>query len=299
MPIVFSVLVWGTTFGSLFHSCARSLFVGKHAGKPAAFIGVGVGTLLLAAAIILGGVSLKDHVDLSKLNGTPTFLAPSGSGQVITDQLRGSSLGMIHGIKWAHALGDHGAVFSAADASRIEYQGKVPREGTVEFWIKVDSGYRYDNSKFRPNLDTAMIFSTDVSGGDVTWPGTAKLFVSRNGTISFWMATAKYNQPPAPATEASRTKFRFGKWQALGISYGSQGQVIMLNGSVVASDSSKTQILGSAGNHQSPLDVPTIGETVSHFWAPHRYEGGFEGTVGMFRASTKQQDWNLAKGIGD
>jgi len=299
MPIAFSVLAWATTFASLLHSTARPLFVGKEARKSAAFIGVAAGLVILATAIILGGISLKDHVDLSKLRGTTAFLAPTNSQQVIMDQLSGSSSGITHGIKWVHALGDHGATFSAESASRIEYPEKVPREGTIEVWIKVDSGYRYDDFKFRPNLGTAMIFSTDAQGGDVTWPGTAKLFVSRNGTISFWMATSKYNQPAVPATEARETKFRFGKWHALGVSYGSQGQYIMLDGTVVASNNSRTQMMGAAGNHQASLDVPTIGETASHFWVPHRYEGGFEGILGMFRASTKQRDWSLAKGIGD
>ena len=32
------------------------------------------------------------------------------------------------------------------------------------------------------------------------------------------------------------------------------------------------------------LDVPTLGETVSGFWARHRFDGGLEGAVGMFRA---------------
>ncbi len=46
-----------------------------------------------------------------------------------------------------------------------------------------------------------------------------------------------------------------------------------------------------------PLDIPTIGETVSHFWQRHRYEGGFDGVLGGFRVSAKQADWVLAKGI--
>jgi hypothetical protein len=157
--------------------------------------------------------------------------------------------------------------------------------------INVDSGYQYSNYAFSRNLDTAGIFSTDVQGGDVTWPGTIKLSVSRNGDISLWMATAKYNRPTADATFAHGTEFRFGEWHLIGISYGSRGQFIMVDTRVVASAPIRTQILGRAGNHQTPLDVPTIGETVSHYWAHHQYEGGFEGALAWFMVSTKQQDW--------
>jgi len=71
----------------------------------------------------------------------------------------------------------------------------------------------------------------------------------------------------------------------------------MVDGEVVASAPERTQALSSAGNHQSPLDVPTIGETVSHFWPPHRHDGGFEGIVARVRVSPKQQDWDLARSI--
>ena len=141
-----------------------------------------------------------------------------------------------------------------------------------------------------------MIFSSDVQGGDVTWPGTTKLFVSRNGDVSLWMATVK-GPNHNPATEARKTTFRFGEWHAIGVSYGSQGQSILLDGSLVASSPRRTQTFGAAGSQQSPLDIPTIGETVSHFWQHHRYEGGFDGTVAAFRISNKQQDWSLARSV--
>jgi hypothetical protein len=112
------------------------------------------------------------------------------------------------------------------------------------------------------------------------------------------MATSKGDQHIIP-TEARVTKFRFGEWHALGVSYGRQGQHIMLDGNIVASFPGRTQTFGQAGNHQEPLDIPTIGETVSHFWAHHRYEGGFEGILAAFRVSAKQKDWLLAQGIGN
>ena len=148
----------------------------------------------------------------------------------IKDDLSGSSIGEAHGVQWVHALENHGAVFDASTSSRIEYATQIPTEGTLEFWIRVNSAYQYRDGVFTGDMDSAMIFSTDVQGGDVTWPGTTKLFVSKNGDISFWMATNKYNQPPSPATEAQKTGFRFGEWHAIGVSYGSEGQFIMLDG---------------------------------------------------------------------
>ena len=288
-PVAYSILAWATTFGSLLHTSARPLFVSKHAGKIGAAVGVAAGAIGLSAAIILAGLGIGSTLaPSSHLNALP-----------LEDKLIGSSVGSPTGIRWTHALGDRGALFSAADSSRIEYPGLIPPEGTLEFWIKVNDGYHYENSQFKANQNDAMVFSSDVQGGDVTWPGTTKLFVGRDGHLLYFMATSKYNKPPAQATEARRTKFRFGEWHAIGVSYGKQGQYIMLDGKLVASAPTRTQTFGVAGNHQQPLDIPTIGETVSHFWSPHRYEGGFEGTLGAFRISATQQDWSLAKGIKD
>jgi hypothetical protein len=50
--------------------------------------------------------------------------------------------------------------------------------------IKVNHGYHYDIYQFKDDQDDAMIFSSDVQGGDVTWPGDTKLFVKANGDIS-------------------------------------------------------------------------------------------------------------------
>jgi hypothetical protein len=217
-----------------------------------------------------------------------------------TDTLfRRSSIGAAAGISWTSVLGYRGAAFSAKNSSRIEYPDLIPLEGTLEFLIKVNSGYSYDNFQFKANKADAIIFSSDVQGGDVTWPGTTKLTVSKDGTLSFWMATNKYDKPPSVPTEAQGTKFRFGEWHSIGVSYGSQGQYIMLDGELVASSPNQTQTFGRAGTHQEPLDVPTIGETVSHFWSHHQYEGGFEGILATFRISAKQEDWLLSETKGE
>jgi hypothetical protein len=223
----------------------------------------------------------------------------NGGKRVLLDELSDATLGNAYGISWTNAIGNHGALFSAANASRIEYPGKIPREGTIEFWIDVHSGYAYSDYAFKRNLDNATIFSTDALGGDVTWPGTTKFSVSRNGNVSLFVAERKYNSPPTIPIEAHRTRFRFGEWHAVGFSVGSLGQFIMVDGKLVAAARSRTQQMGSGGTHEVPADIPTVGETVSHFWPYHRYEGGFEGIVARFRVSSKQQDWDFAAGIRD
>jgi hypothetical protein len=205
-------------------------------------------------------------------------------------------MGGQYGLGTERVFGGTAAVFSAANSSRLEYGPYMSSEGTLELWIKVNHGYRYDNFQFRDNQSEAVIFSSDCSGGDVTWPGTTKLSVNANGDITLWMATSKYNNPPAQATVARGTPFRFGQWHAIGISYGSEGQWIKLDGKVVAASLALKQTLGQAGNHQHPLDVPTIGETVSHFWDHHRYEGGFDGALAGIRVSSRQKDWSLTLG---
>jgi hypothetical protein len=212
------------------------------------------------------------------------------------DELRSDEIweGGQFGLGSEKDFGRNSAVFSAANSSQLVYGGYISDEGTLELWIKVNHGYRYDNFQFLDNLDEAVIFSSDCVGGDVTWPGTTKLTVKGNGDITLWMATSKYNQAPAQATVATGTLFRFGEWHAIGISYGSDGQWIMLDGKVVAASPFLKQKLGRAGNHQQPLDEATIGETRSHYWDHHRYEGGFDGILAGVRLSKRQKDWALA-----
>lgn len=220
-----------------------------------------------------------------------------GNAGVFIDELTGASLGNPFGVSWTNGIGNHGAIFSAANASRIEYPGRIPPEGTVELWINVASGYYYDNYVFKANLERAMIFSTDAQGGDVTWPGTTKFYVYRNGSVSLVVAENKYDNPPTSAIDALGTPFRYGEWHAVGFSAGGLGEYIMVDGKVVAAAPTRTQQIGCAGTHEAPADIPTVGETASHYWAHHRYEGGFEGIVARFRASPKQRDWDLARGI--
>ena len=284
----YSALAWAEITSAFLFFWAKPLLIAKLAGNAHRKVWAAVSGALVAAMIISAGAVVERKI--------PQPLGLKSTTLPVEDKLTGNTIGAASGVRWTNAIDSRGAVFSAASSSRIEYPGLVPPEGTLEFWIKVDSGYHYENFQFKPDQENAMIFSSDVQGGDVTWPGTTKLFVSRNGDVSLWMATVK-GPNHNPATEARKTTFRFGEWHAIGVSYGSQGQSILLDGSLVASSPRRTQTFGAAGSQQSPLDIPTIGETVSHFWQHHRYEGGFDGTVAAFRISNKQQDWSLARSV--
>lgn len=286
----YSAVAWAEIVSAFLYFWAKPLLTARLTGNTHMKTWAAVSGIVVAAMIVGAGAATE--------RGLPQPVNPGSKTLPIEDKLAGSTMGTATGVHWANAIGNRGAVFSAANSSRIEYPGFIPSEGTLEFWIKVNSGYHYENFQFRSDQDDAMIFSSDVQGGDVTWPGTTKIFVSRNGNMSLWMATVK-GPNHNPATEARKTTFRFGEWHAIGVSYGSQGQSIMLDGRMVASSPRRTQTFGVAGNQQSPLDIPTVGETVSHFWQNHRYEGGFEGILAAFRVSGKQADWMLAKGIAE
>jgi hypothetical protein len=117
--------------------------------------------------------------------------------------------------------------------------------------------------------------------------------VHADGTLAIDMTTTKYDGPKQTLT-ARNTNFRFNQWHSIGISFGSKGQHIMLDGVLVASAPQNTQNLGRGGTHESSIDIPTIGEVVSVFRDNNRYDAGFEGVVDRFRISNKQQDWNLS-----
>ena len=211
---------------------------------------------------------------------------PSG----IMDELNGSSIGDTYGITYTDAIDGQGAIFSRENESRIQFRD-IPGEGTLEWWINVRSGYIYSDYKLSQNQPTALIFTT--VGPDVWYPGSAFLYASSDGKLSLNMATTKYDGP-TQLLIAPNTNFRFNQWHSIGVSFGSNGQYIMLDGVLVASAPQNKQKLGRGGTHDSSVDIPTIGELASGYWENNRYEAGFEGIVDRFRISNKQQDWYLS-----
>jgi hypothetical protein len=211
----------------------------------------------------------------------------------------GRSSGVSHGVVFSKGA-NGGAVFSRKRESRIVYPygaSRLPRSGTLEWVINVSRGYFYSGGKLTEGASCALVFTTDIQNGDVTWPGSAWLYACANGDLRFHIAGAKYEPGHRPEfkLEAKGTAFRFGEWYRLGVSYGDQGRHIMLDGELVASDATMTQQLGAGGTHQAAIDHPTIGESVSGFWPNNQHEGGFEGTLARFRASDVQRNWCLSR----
>jgi Caspase domain len=207
------------------------------------------------------------------------------------DEFNGSSLGEAYGITYTTAIDGQGAIFSRENESRVQYPLGVPTEGTLEWWINVKGGYIYYDFKLNQNQPNALIFTT--AGGDVWYPGSTWFYTQSDGQLSLQMATTKHEGPKQILT-APNTNFRFNQWHSIGISYGSEGQYIMLDGVLVASAPQNTQKLGRGGTHVSAIDIPTIGELVSGFWKNNRYDAGFEGIVDRFRISPKQKDWVIS-----
>lgn len=221
------------------------------------------------------------------------------------DHLDWSTRGTPFGIQYK-VIGDgdcerHVAEFRQRWESRIDYEfGKdISLAGTIEWWINVEHGYKYQDFALKDSLPIALIFSTDTWYGDVTWPGSTWLWAEEDGTLTWEMATSKFDSTARHKVVASNTDFRFGQWHALGISYGPEGQYLMLDGEIVASNPANDQILGAGGNFHEPLNVPSIGESASTYALNNQREGGFEGYVDKFRASIYQQDWVFARDVDD
>jgi len=280
MP-AYSAGAWATIIGCLLCLSARTLLVGRHAKKVGPLLRVSLWTVGVVAAIVVAGLALAGRI------------VPREPSTIVEDFHGSVKVGHPYGITFGPSLNGQGAVFTRSSSSRIEYPVGIPSEGTLEFLVNISSGYQYEDFRLHSKQACAEIFTTDVQGGDVTWPGSTWLVACRNGDVSLDMGIqtgANIHQ----TARATGTQFRFNEWHAIGISYGSNGQSIMVDGRLVASEPTHRQTLGAGGDHTRPKDVPTIGESVSGFWQRHRYEGGFEGTVGGFRASAKESDWVLA-----
>jgi len=209
----------------------------------------------------------------------------------IVDELNGSTLGVSNGITYMKTPHGQGAVFSRMNESRIEYPFTkgLPHEGTIEMLIKVNKGYQYSNYSLQDNLKQAYIFSTGQS--DVWNKGAMWLNVNNNGDIN--LTTALTSEPTSHTLSATATKFRFNEWHIVSFSYGSQGQFLMIDGQLVASDASYTETLQTCGDKFGNRVNPTVGEFRSLIWENNQHENGFEGILDVLRASSIQNDWVL------
>ncbi len=197
--------------------------------------------------------------------------------------------GLPTNVQYSNTPSDKGLLFGKVQGGRVDYPitSAFPKSGTVEMMVKVESAYGYNNYALDNRL-CAPLFLTDWA--DVTWPGSTWLWACSDGKVTLDMATTKYDGP-RQKTEATGTDFGFGKWVRVGFSYGSGGQSISVNGVIVASNTTNTQLLGSGGTHTSASNIATIGEYKSKFFGVNQYEGGYEGVIDWLRISGKKDDW--------
>lgn len=217
--------------------------------------------------------------------------------EVVDNFAEGRILGQGYGIQFVSTSRGQAVLMSRGRESRIEYPYSTgfPRSGTLELRLRVDRGYAYQQGDLTVDPQKALVFTTDIQGGDVTHPGSAWLYVSNDGTLEFHVAGVAYEAGWGQQYRlyARRTAFRFGQWNTISVSFGRGGMMIALNGNVVAARPDNAQTLGGGGNHQRSLGQPTIGESISHFWPNNRFEGGFEGLIGAVRYSNNSADFRL------
>ncbi|KPA13517.1 hypothetical protein MHK_006276, partial [Candidatus Magnetomorum sp. HK-1] len=213
---------------------------------------------------------------------------------VIFENFEGATVGKSSGITYSPTVNGQGAVFTRENESRVEYPFSmgIPRQGTIEFLIKVHHGYHYSKYELTDNKTSAVIF--DAGGQDVWWPGGMWFNVSDTGSVSLYTATA-WAQGKGHNLNATDTGFTFNEWHAVGFSYGSEGQHIMVDGKIVASNDDYSETLQGCGNFDAPVNPLTLGELESCFWGKNQYDRGFDGIVDFFRASDKQKDWVIAQ----
>lgn len=227
---------------------------------------------------------------------TPSLskLQSSDAQTDFSEEFDSTSRGSSYGICYVSTPTGRGAAFGRAAESRIEYSFArgFPTQGTLEWRILINHGYSYAEGVLTDFKPDALVFTT--VGPDTWYPGCSWLTFSRDGTINFGMADSVGGQTPVRNLTAKNTPFRFGEWHTVGISFGSQGRSINVDGHVVAHDT-LTQPLGAGGTPDRPADEPTIGKMASRFWPNNKHDGAFDGVVDSFRVSSKQADWKFTK----
>jgi len=214
----------------------------------------------------------------------------SDEKKVLIDQFNNStSIGSFSGISFSDTLNSTGAVFKRNLESRIEYSfpDAMPHEGTIEMRIMVMRGYTYDDYELDYSNSSAVIFNTGIQ--DHWYLGVMNFRVSNNGSIQ--LNTGIDSNPTSKTLTANGTSFKFNEWHIVGFSYGDQGQYLMVDGEIVASNTEYTYSMQSGGDWGKNRCIPTLGELKSVFWENNQYDRGFEGIVDYLRISTEQKDW--------
>lgn len=210
--------------------------------------------------------------------------------------------GIATGIELENWSGLKLAKFTHYNHSRLELNlnnvlsglpNQLNESGTFEIMMYVKKAYSYSNYNFYDNQNTVSILTSDLNGADTHWKGSMAFTANNNGTLQFRINSTKYSSSPPYILTVQNTNFRFNQWHRLGISYGSQGMKIMLDGLVVAHNNI-TQVISNGGGQTLQNDRPTIGEAVSYFpWGNRQYTNGFEGYVYKIRTSSNQSDFKL------
>jgi serine/threonine protein kinase len=223
-------------------------------------------------------------------NTEPIPAEPAAILERFDDRIAGNALG----VQFIDTPTGKGALFTRNASSRIEYSfaGGFPRVGTLEWNLNITSGYSYSDFRLTTSKPDACVFTT--TGPDTWWPGSTWVTVCNDGTVTFSMSDSFGGQSSLKVLTAKNTGFKFGEWHTVGISYGPRGRFICVDDRIVAQDL-LTLPMAAGGNLSQQCDLPTIGEMLSRFpWPKSRYDSGFEGVLGSFRASPRQLDWELS-----
>lgn len=212
--------------------------------------------------------------------------------QAFVEDFRSQTQGQCTGITYYETPTGQGAAFNSQAESRIEYSFArgFPTQGTLELKIYISGAYGYSQGVADPNRKDALIFTT--VGPDTWYQGSSWLTVSRNGNVTFGLVEMVKDKPQCRNLVAKATKFRFGEWHDIGISYGAKGRMINVDGVVVAKDDLAVR-LGAGGTPTQVVDVPTLGEMHSTCWPNNFHDSGFNGIIDTFRASHAQADWKV------
>lgn len=158
--------------------------------------------------------------------------------------------------------------------SYLQYNSNdwIPKQGTVEFLVKITNGY----TKTNPTNNYALLFSL---GNGLSDTKQTEIRANTNGSVSF----KRYNEVTDTYTAySSTTPFTYNQWHVISLSYGSQGTKLAVDGVVYQNQ--------NWVNWDMNDGVLNVGEV---FYANQNNWLGFEGIIDKFRISPLQNDFQL------